>query len=155
MEFPFGEPEAPVTTANTLTEVVSFGPAARANGSATEEATSDDDDPPKTPPTNLAEAATVEDLRARLDASNHGQYSMADQLQRQQLIIDLLLAGQAHQNELMLTQLHATAASGAEGSRERNSAAATQGCSCGCCRRWERHPACCTWSTGCTGNCCS
>ena len=63
----------------------------------------------KTPPTDLA--AAVEDLGARLDASNHAQYSMADQLQRQQLILDQLLAGQAHQNELMLTQLHATVAS--------------------------------------------
>ena len=35
---------------------------------------------------------------------------MADQLQRQKLILDQLLAGQARQNELMLTQLHATAA---------------------------------------------
>ena len=95
----------------TLTEVVSFGPAAKDDGATFEDAPSDEGDTLRTPPNDTAANAAIDDLRARLNASNLAQYTMADQLQRQQLILDRLLAGQAHQahqNEMMLTQLHAT-----------------------------------------------
>ena len=78
----FGEPEAPATTASTLTEVVSFGPAAIAAGSAAEDAAPNDDDLPKTPPTDLAAAAN----------SAQGQFSCVREVQ----------TSRAHLHELTL-----------------------------------------------------